>query len=94
MEFILESIIRIKPSQPTYILVGNMCDKTKREVSYPEGEKLAKRLGCDYMETSAKTSQNVQRLFVHLIRMLRQNEIGSSEVPSPPKGKKRHCVIV
>ncbi|KAJ7746098.1 hypothetical protein B0H14DRAFT_2178068, partial [Mycena olivaceomarginata] len=38
---------------------GNKCDKfQEREVAKAEGEMFAQRLGCDFMETSAKTALN------------------------------------
>ncbi|CAJ0745567.1 1174_t:CDS:2 [Entrophospora sp. SA101] len=41
---------------------GNKCDKhTEREVSREEGINMAKRLGCEFFESSAKTFVNVER---------------------------------
>lgn len=55
------------------MLVGNKCDKTyEREVSKEEGAALARQFGCEFIETSAKTAQNVERLFMNLVRALRQ----------------------
>ena len=34
-----------------------------QEVSYEEGKALADELGVDYIETSAKTSENVKKVF-------------------------------
>jgi small GTP-binding protein len=46
------------------ILVGNKVDlKDAREVSTEEGMNLAKELGVYYMETSAKTNQNIGEVF-------------------------------
>jgi small GTP-binding protein len=44
------------------ILVGNKID-LKRNVEKKEGEQLAKRLGCEYMETSAKTGEHIDKVF-------------------------------
>ncbi len=49
------------------ILVGNKID-LERKVDKKEGEDLAKRLGCDYMETSAKTGENVSMVFEKLAK--------------------------
>ncbi|KAJ7880636.1 P-loop containing nucleoside triphosphate hydrolase protein [Mycena leptocephala] len=44
------------------ILVGNKCDlEARREVSQEEGAALTLQLGCEFIETSAKTGHNVER---------------------------------
>lgn len=44
------------------MLVGNKCDKiAEREVSKEEGQQMAKRLQCEFIETSAKTCSNVDK---------------------------------
>lgn len=47
-----------------FILIGNKADlDDKREVSIEQGEEKAKNLGIAFMETSAKTSHNVDNVF-------------------------------
>ncbi|KAK0552118.1 RAS2 protein [Tilletia horrida] len=54
------------------MLVGNKCDMVKeREVQEKEGQALANRLGCTFVESSAKTFVNVERAFFTLVRMIR-----------------------
>lgn len=49
------------------ILVGNKCDiEERRVISTEQGKELAAQLGMQFMETSAKTAQNVEHLFTSL----------------------------
>jgi GTPase KRas protein len=57
------------------MLVGNKADKQlEREVTREEGMQLAREFGCEFLETSAKTAQNVERLFTNLVRNLRSTK--------------------
>lgn len=49
-----------------WMLVGNKCDLTTRVVSYEQGKELADSRGIPFIETSAKTSENIQELFFDL----------------------------
>jgi len=50
--------------QISLILVGNKIDlEDQKEISQEEGEKLAKELGISYIETSAKTGENIDEAF-------------------------------
>ncbi|KAF5368321.1 hypothetical protein D9758_002345 [Tetrapyrgos nigripes] len=101
LEIFRQSMRRVKRGDPIFMLVGNKCDKTyEREVSKEEGAALARQFGCEFIETSAKTAQNVERLFTTLVRALRQTrniEVGPSSVPGgkPKKEKsKLGCIIL
>lgn len=69
------------------MLVGNKCDRvTEREVSTQEGSALAKELGCDFVEASAKNCVNVEKAFYEVVRQLRrQRHQGGGR---PDKGTK------
>ena len=55
-------------SVPHQILVGNKCDLDgARVVSTRQGSDVAAALGIPFMETSAKTSHNIQEAFFELI---------------------------
>ena len=57
------------------MLVGNKCDRvTEREVSTQEGSALAKELGCDFVEASAKNCVNVEKAFYDVVRQLRRQK--------------------
>lgn len=75
-------MMRVKRQKPIFMLVGNKCDKTyEREVSRDEGAQLARTFGCEFMETSAKTAHNVERLFHSLVRALRTTRTDSNQAP-------------
>ena len=70
--------------QAPVMLVGNKCDRvTEREVSTQEGQALAKDLGCDFVEASAKNCVNVEKAFFDVVRQLRrQRNQGGGRVPT------------
>lgn len=68
------------------ILVGNKADLDhQREVPSGEGVSLAQSWGCPFIETSAKNTQNVNEVFIEIVREMNT---------SPVKEKKGCCVIV
>ncbi|KAJ5070002.1 ras-like protein [Anaeramoeba ignava] len=63
MKKIQKMIQKIKKNHPK-ILIGNKSDLTmKRAISIEEGKELANKLNCKFIETSAKTGENIQQLF-------------------------------
>lgn len=71
----LSSPITAAPSgaQAPVMLVGNKSDRvTEREVSTQEGSALAKEMGCDFVEASAKNCINVEKAFYEVVRSLRR----------------------
>ena len=75
-------------------LVGNKVDKEEeRKVSTAEGKKLADELGLPFIETSAKTGDNIENLFSDMIEDL-DKEFGN--IQKKPKNlsykaKGRRC---
>ncbi|KAI6248018.1 hypothetical protein HI914_03413 [Erysiphe necator] len=66
------------------MLVGNKSDRiTEREVSTQEGYALARELGCDFVEASAKNSINVEKAFYDVVRQLRRQRINTPAKTSP-----------
>lgn len=45
----------------------------KRQVDEAEARDLSKRLGCDYMESSAKSGENVEICFEKIARACLEN---------------------
>ena len=53
------------------MVIGNKADLVStREVTWDEGETFAKENGLLFMETSAKTAQNVEEAFVEITRVI------------------------
>ena len=50
------------------ILVGNKIDRSEREVTIEEGKKFAESYNMMFIETSAKTGENITELFEILTR--------------------------
>lgn len=82
-----EQIQRVKGVERVpMILVGNKSDlDSQREVPQVEGAGLAQQWGCPFVETSAKSTNNVNEVFIEIVR-----EMNSA----PLKHKKKCCVIL
>ena len=64
----------IKDRQITKILIGNKCENVKnREVQFSDAEEFALKNNLTYLETSAKTAENVTLAFEHIIKQLIAN---------------------
>jgi len=94
LDILYQSMRRVLNHNPVFVIVGNKCDRTlEREVSVDEGVALAKKFGCKFMETSAKTVQNVEDVFVNLIRALRKTRHVESSLPAK-KENGSECIIL
>ncbi|KAL8946167.1 MAG: hypothetical protein Q9222_007405 [Ikaeria aurantiellina] len=66
--------------QAPVMLVGNKSDRvTEREVSTQEGSALAKEMGCDFVEASAKNCINVEKAFYEAVGARLAREVVSAE---------------
>lgn len=52
------------------LLIGNKCDRSDRVVSEAEGQALARELGMPFLETSARTAENVEAAFIRMAEQL------------------------
>ena len=68
METWLQSIRSHTDENVLLVLVGNKLDTAQefREVERAEAEKFAKDIDADFTETSAKTGDNIDTLFMNL----------------------------
>ncbi|KJA15729.1 hypothetical protein HYPSUDRAFT_148735 [Hypholoma sublateritium FD-334 SS-4] len=95
LEKFRQSMKRVKQGEPIFLLVGNKCDQTfEREVSQKEGAALAWQFGCEFIETSARTAQNVELLFMNLVRLLRAPRVITDQGPNVRSRKKSKCVVM
>lgn len=64
-------IARVKDSDSIpIVLVGNKSDRAnEREVGKEEGAALARKLGCEFVETSAKTRSNLEVAYYTVVRL-------------------------
>jgi len=66
-------IVRVKDTDKVpMVLVGNKCDLTdQRVITSDQGEALAQKFGCRFIEASAMTKINVDQIFQDLVRQIR-----------------------
>lgn len=82
-----------------FLLVGNKSDlEDRRKVSKEDAEKRASEWGVPYVETSAKTRTNVDKVFFDLMREIRmRKDVDGGEKDGPKSQKKRKklkCTIL
>jgi GTPase KRas protein len=68
-----QQILRVKDTQAVpIIVVGNKSDlECERRVDMVEGQFIAEKLGCRFVETSAKLGSNVTETFIDLVCEIR-----------------------
>lgn len=52
------------------LLIGNKADREDRVVTFEEGQQLADELGVPFLETSARTADNVDNAFMKMAGQL------------------------
>jgi len=67
-----DQILRVKDTDKVpMVLVGNKCDLAdQRVITSEQGDNLAKRFDCKFLEASAKTKHNVEQIFHDLIKQI------------------------
>lgn len=93
-----EQILRVKEEEAIpLLLVGNKSDlEDRRQVSAEEATAKASEWGIQYVETSAKTRANVDKVFFDLMREVRKKKMSESKDKNGPSGKKKkkHCCVL
>ncbi|KXL46449.1 MAG: hypothetical protein FE78DRAFT_366266 [Acidomyces sp. 'richmondensis'] len=88
-----QQILRVKDRDYfPIIVVGNKCDlESERQVSTEEGQALAAKFGCKFIETSAKSRINVDNAFYDIVREIRRyNRDMSGGGPGAAAGASHH----
>jgi len=90
-------IVRVKDTEKVpMVLVGNKCDLTdQRVITTEQGEALAKKFGCKFIEASAMTKINVDQIFHDLVRQIRAS-IPSAKTKTNSRGNpqgRKSCLI-
>lgn len=93
-----EQILRVKEEEAIpLLLVGNKSDlEERRQVSADEAAQKASEWGVQYVETSAKTRANVDKVFFDLMREVCKKKMAESKDKnglSGKKKKKRCCIL-
>ncbi|KAJ5069999.1 ras gtpase [Anaeramoeba ignava] len=94
--YYFERVEKIKENHPK-ILIGNKSDLTmKRKVSIEEGKELANKLNCKFIETSAKTNENINQLFYEIIslKIQKENQNQNQNQNQNEKKKKGKCLLM
>ncbi|XP_023150059.1 ras-related protein ralB-B-like [Amphiprion ocellaris] len=93
-----EQILRVKEEEVIPLLVvGNKSDlEERRQVSAEEAAAKASEWNVQYVETSAKTRANVDKVFFDLMREVRKKKMLESKDKNGPSGKKKkkHCCLL
>lgn len=85
----MNEINRYASENVNRLLVGNKCDmEPKKVVSYDEGKELADQLGIKFLETSAKSSHNVEQAFTLMASEIKARVATNAAKPGIPTAPK------
>lgn len=91
VEHLREQILRVKNDDKTpTLLVGNKSDlENRRDVQLDQAQSRAQEWETQYMETSAKTRQNVDEAFLDLLRQIHKRKLNEQQAMSSSKSKRK-----
>ena len=73
IQYWLDDVRNESPKSALIILIGNKIDLgSERKVSYEEGSEFAKKNGIIFMETSARTGEGVDEMFIKSVKEIEQ----------------------
>jgi small GTP-binding protein len=85
----LHEIDRYASENVNKLLVGNKSDLTsKRAVSFDQGKEFADTLGIEFLETSAKSANNVEKAFMTMAAQIKSRMKPQPVGGAAPKGTK------
>lgn len=78
------------------VLLGNKCDLEERQVSFDEGNNLAKEYNIMFLETSAYKDKNINESFENLTNLIIEKRVPDQKknpiiIPEPKTDKKSGC---
>jgi GTPase KRas protein len=81
---ILRQLVRVRDDEissiPT-VLFANKCDmENSRQITTDEGKDMAKKLGSNFFEGSARNNINIEAAFFDMVRAIRLNRNGTRKV--------------
>jgi Ras-related protein Rab-1A len=77
-EWLLE-VDKYASAETAKLLIGNKSDRTDRVVSTEEGQALARELNLPFLETSARTADNVEAAFKEITEVLIKSKVSKRE---------------
>uniref|UniRef100_A0A3B4DDH4 small monomeric GTPase n=1 Tax=Pygocentrus nattereri TaxID=42514 RepID=A0A3B4DDH4_PYGNA len=88
--FLREQILRVKEDENVpFLLVGNKSDlEDRRQVGVEEAKARANQWEVSYVETSAKTRANVDKVFFDLMRQIRARKMEDGKEKNGKKKRK------
>lgn len=71
---------RNSDNEAVRLLIGNKCDlENKRQIDYDTAASFANQNDMKYFETSAKTGEKIEEIFVFLSKEIKNLVVGSPE---------------
>ena len=87
-----DDIKKVAADEALLVLVGNKIDLDNRVISTSEGEKLARELKMAYIETSAKTGENIEDVFRMIGLKIIEKFVESEEISKIIVGKNKYMI--